>query len=119
MYATMYITSLRQRMWTFLLRSFSVKIHWFLYLTVLQLPLTVFILRCFYFGAKFALNFADGSSADFCMMQSSLPSLCITLNGTTLSTIQQDKNIKYPGNSLTLSEDAASGAGFLQLKKFR
>ncbi|HUM84834.1 MAG TPA: RICIN domain-containing protein [Lachnospiraceae bacterium] len=67
-------------------------------------------------GAKLALNFADGSSADFCMMQSSLPSLCITLNGTTLSTIQQDKNIKYPGNSLTLSEDAASGAGFLQLK---
>lgn len=66
-------------------------------------------------GSEMSIGMEDGTSAVFCMMQSSLPSLCLMLSGTDLSTIQQDKNIKYPGNSLTLSAAPADGGSLLKL----
>ncbi|MBP3879513.1 MAG: RICIN domain-containing protein [Lachnospiraceae bacterium] len=38
-----------------------------------------------------------------CVMQSTVPSLFISLNGTTLAEIQKDKDIKYKDNALTLT----------------
>ena len=47
-----------------------------------------------------------------CLRQSSLPSLRLTLNGTTLDQIHQDKDVKYPGNDLVLTDgdDVLTGA---------
>ena len=38
-----------------------------------------------------------------CVMQSTVPSMFISLNGTTLAEIQKDKNVKYKDNALTLT----------------
>lgn len=38
------------------------------------------------------------------MMQSNLPSVQISLNGTTLEEVHQDKNVKYGGNSFVLTD---------------
>ena len=38
-----------------------------------------------------------------CVMQSTVPSLFISLNGTTLAEIQKDKEIKYKDNAITLT----------------
>jgi len=54
------------------------------------------------------VTMSDGSSITLKAAQSSLPSLCVTLNGTTLDQIQQDKNIKYSGNKITLDDGAST-----------
>ena len=42
----------------------------------------------------------DGSTVYIKLMKSSVPSMNILLNGTTLARIHQNKNIKYPGNTV-------------------
>lgn len=51
------------------------------------------------------LTMQDGSTKVITLMQSSLPSMYISLNGTTISDINADKNIKHPGNNLTLTDN--------------
>ena len=55
-------------------------------------------------GDELILTDAAGEEIQLIAMQSQLPSRQITLNGTTLEEIHQDKDIKYSGNSLLLTE---------------
>lgn len=59
-------------------------------------------------GDKTELTTKDGSSYTVSVMQSSLPSLQIDLNGTDLETIQQDKDKKYKENTLILTNPDGS-----------
>ena len=61
--------------------------------------------------ADTVLSFS-GRTETVCLRQSSLPSLRLTLNGTTLDQIHQDKDVKYPGNDLVLTDgdDVLTGA---------
>ena len=64
-------------------------------------------------GSSVTVTGSNGKQYTVKVMQSSLPSLCITLNGTTLSYINShDKDVKYDGNSLILTDE--SGALNLQ-----
>lgn len=58
------------------------------------------------------LTLEGGRTETVCLRQSSLPSLRLTLNGTTLDQIHQDKDVKYPGNDLVLTDgdDVLTGA---------
>lgn len=59
-------------------------------------------------GDKTELKTKDGSSYTVSVMQSSLPSLQIELNGTDLETIHQDKDEKYKENTLILTNPDGS-----------
>ena len=48
--------------------------------------------------------------------QSSLPSLRLTLNGTTLEQVHRDKNVKYPGNDLVLTDGDDVLTGTVEFK---
>lgn len=51
-----------------------------------------------------------------CAKQSSLPSLRLTLNGTTLEQVHRDKNVKYPGNDLVLTDGDDVFTGTVEFK---
>ena len=53
-------------------------------------------------GETLTVGTEDGEIL-LCVMQSTVPSMFISLNGTTLAQIQKDKNIKYTDNALTLT----------------
>ena len=61
---------------------------------------------------RVTLTLEGGRTETVCLRQSSLPSLRLTLNGTTLDQIHQDKDVKYPGNDLVLTDgdDVLTGA---------
>lgn len=61
---------------------------------------------------RVTLTLESGRTETVCLRQSSLPSLRLTLNGTTLDQIHQDKDVKYPGNDLVLTDgdDVLTGA---------
>ena len=50
-----------------------------------------------------AVAHLTAGDAQVTVLQSELPSVQLQLHGTTLETVQLDKNIKYPGNSLYLT----------------
>lgn len=51
------------------------------------------------------------------VMQSSLPSVCISLKGTTLSEIHRDKDVKWPGNTVVVaSADGVSNFSSVEIK---
>ena len=53
---------------------------------------------------RVTLTLDGGKTVQICAKQSSLPSLRLTLNGTTLEQVHRDKNVKYPGNDLVLTD---------------
>ena len=61
---------------------------------------------------RVTLTLEGGRTETVCLRQSRLPSLRLTLNGTTLDQIHQDKDVKYPGNDLVLTDgdDVLTGA---------
>lgn len=61
---------------------------------------------------RVTLTLEGGRTETVCLRQSSLPSLRLILNGTTLDQIHQDKDVKYPGNDLVLTDgdDVLTGA---------
>ena len=52
---------------------------------------------------RVTLTLEGGRTETVCLRQSSLPSLRLILNGTTLDQIHQDKDVKYPGNDRRVS----------------
>ncbi len=46
----------------------------------------------------------DGTTEKITLMQSDLPCMYISLNGTTLSEINADKDVKHQGNSVTITD---------------
>ena len=59
-------------------------------------------------GDQVELTLADGSVCSVVAMQSSLPSVYITLNGTTLDQVHADKDVKYKGNSVSIMDPSGS-----------
>lgn len=57
-------------------------------------------------GDSVVVSLADGSSETITVMQSELPSLYVALDGVTLDTVHQDKNVKYTGTAVTLTDTA-------------
>lgn len=55
-------------------------------------------------GDSVVVSLADGTSETITVMQSKLPSLYIALDGVTLDTVHQDKNVKYTGTAVTLTD---------------
>ena len=55
-------------------------------------------------GDKLTLTGADDSAYTVTVMQSKLPSVYITLNGTTLAEVHKDKDAKYAGNSISIMD---------------
>lgn len=55
-------------------------------------------------GDRAELTMADGSICSIVVMQSSLPSVCIKLSGTTLDEIHASKDIKHGGNSVSIMD---------------
>jgi len=62
------------------------------------------------------LTLEGGRTETVCLRQSSLPSLRLTLNGTTLDQIHQDKDVKYPGNDLVLTDGDDVLTGTVEIK---
>ena len=59
--------------------------------------------------ATLTVTRADGTTATIVAEQSTLPSLSLTLNGTTLDTVKTNgKDVKYAGNSVVLTDPADS-----------
>ncbi len=50
------------------------------------------------------LTMQDGNTEKITLMQSDLPCMYISLNGTTLSEINADKDVKHQGNSVTITD---------------
>ena len=65
---------------------------------------------------RVTLTLEGGRTETVCLRQSSLPSLRLTLNGTTLDQIHQDKNVKYPGNDLVLTDGDDVLTGTVEIK---
>ena len=59
-------------------------------------------------GDRVELTDADGTVYTVVVLQSDLPSVYITLNGTTLEQIHADKDAKYPGNSVTIMDPSGN-----------
>ena len=55
-------------------------------------------------GDSVELIAEDGAVYSVVVMQSSLPSVYITLNGTTLDEIHADKDVKHAGNSISIMD---------------
>ena len=53
-------------------------------------------------GDRVILTASDGSVHTVVVMQSKLPSVCITLNGVSLDEVHRDKNIKYKKNTVSI-----------------
>ena len=65
---------------------------------------------------RVTLTLEGGRTETVCLRQSSLPSLRLTLNGTTLDQIHQDKDVKYPGNDLVLTDGDDVLTGTVEIK---
>ena len=65
---------------------------------------------------RVTLTLDGGKTVQICAKQSSLPSLRLTLNGTTLEQVHRDKNVKYPGNDLVLTDGDDVLTGTVELK---
>ena len=65
---------------------------------------------------RVTLTLEGGRTETVCLRQSSLPSLRLTLNGTTLDQIHQDKDVKYPGNGLVLTDGDDVLTGTVEIK---
>ncbi len=52
------------------------------------------------------LTMSDNTTQTITLMQSGLPSMYISLNGTTIEEVNADKNTKHPGNNLTLTDNS-------------
>ena len=65
---------------------------------------------------RVTLTLDGGKTVQICAKQSSLPSLRLTLNGTTLEQVHRDKNVKYPGNDLVLTDGDDVLAGTVEFK---
>ena len=65
---------------------------------------------------RVTLTLNGGKTVQVCVKQSSLPSLRLTLNGTTLDQVHQDKDVKYPGNDLVLTDGDDVLAGTVEFK---
>ena len=60
---------------------------------------------------RVTLTLEGGRTETVCLRQSSLPSLRLTLNGTTLDQIHQDKDVKYPGDDVLTGTVEIKGRG--------
>ena len=60
-------------------------------------------------GDSVAVSLADGTSETITVMQSELPSLYVALNGVTLDEVHQDKDVKYTGTAVTLTDVTNEG----------
>ena len=65
---------------------------------------------------RVTLTLDGGKTVQICAKQSSLPSLRLTLNGTTLEQVHRDKNVKYPGNDLVLTDGDDVLTGTVEFK---
>ena len=65
---------------------------------------------------RVTLTLDGGKTVQICAKQSSLPSLRLTLNGTTLEQVHRDKNVKYPGNDLVLTDGDDVFTGTVEFK---
>ena len=65
---------------------------------------------------RVTLTLEGGRTETVCLRRSSLPSLRLTLNGTTLDQIHQDKDVKYPGNDLVLTDGDDVLTGTVEIK---
>ena len=65
---------------------------------------------------RVTLTLEGGRTETVCLRQSSLPSLRLILNGTTLDQIHQDKDVKYPGNDLVLTDGDDVLTGTVEIK---
>lgn len=65
---------------------------------------------------RVTLTLEGGRTETVCLRQSSLPSLRLTLNGTTLEQVHRDKNVKYPGNDLVLTDGDDVLTGTVEFK---
>ena len=65
---------------------------------------------------RVTLTLEGGRTETVCLRQSSLPSLRLTLNGTTLDQIHRDKDVKYPGNDLVLTDGDDVLTGTVEIK---
>lgn len=65
---------------------------------------------------RVTLTLDGGKTVQICAKQSSLPSLRLTLNGTTLEQVHRDKNVKYPGNDLVVTDGDDVLTGTVELK---
>ena len=65
-------------------------------------------------GDSVVVSLADGTSETISVMQSELPSLYVALDGATLDEVHQDKDVKYEGTAVTLT-DITNGKNDLQV----
>ena len=65
---------------------------------------------------RVTLTLDGGKTVQICAKQSSLPSLRLTLNGTTLEQVHRDKNVKYPGNDLVVTDGDDVLTGTVEFK---
>ena len=65
-------------------------------------------------GDSVMVSLADGTSETITVMQSELPSLYVALDGATLDEVHQDKDVKYEGTAVTLT-DTTNGKNDLQV----
>ena len=65
-------------------------------------------------GDSVTVSLADGTSETITVMQSELPSLYVALDGVTLDEVHQDKDVKYEGTAVTLT-DTTNGKNDLQV----
>lgn len=65
---------------------------------------------------RVTLTLDGGKTVQICAKQSSLPSLRLTLNGTTLEQVHRDKNVKYPGNDLVVTDGDDVFTGTVEFK---
>ena len=65
-------------------------------------------------GDSVMVSLADGTSETITVMQSELPSLYVALDGATLDEVHQDKDVKYEGTAVTLT-DITNGKNDLQV----
>ena len=59
-------------------------------------------------GDSVTLQLAGGETEKITVMQSTLPSMQIELNGVTLDEVHQDKDVKYDGTQVTVTDIANS-----------
>ena len=60
-------------------------------------------------GDSVVVSLADGTSETITVMQSELPSLYVALDGVTLDEVHRDKNVKYTGTVVTLTDVTNAG----------
>ena len=65
---------------------------------------------------RVTLTLDGGKTVQICAKQSSLPSLRLILNGTTLEQVHRDKNVKYPGNDLVVTDGDDVLTGTVEFK---